>query len=105
MHLQSGQQCPRPHWFGHVVIRSGFQSQYLVDLVAARSQHNDRTAILRSDGFADREAIQAGLEGDLSVFETLLTVLSRPFEDDPGFEHLALPPQSHEVVQQTFCGT
>jgi uncharacterized protein YdiU (UPF0061 family) len=51
------------------------------------------------------EAIQAGLEGDLSVFETLLTVLSRPFEDDPGFEHLALPPQSHEIVQQTFCGT
>jgi uncharacterized protein YdiU (UPF0061 family) len=51
------------------------------------------------------EAIQAGLIGDFSVFETLLEVLATPFEDKPGFEHLAQPPRSHEVVQQTFCGT
>ena len=51
------------------------------------------------------EAIQAGLGGDFSVFETLIEALATPFEDNPRFEHLALPPQSHEVVQQTFCGT
>lgn len=51
------------------------------------------------------EAIQAGLAGDFSVFETLLDVLATPFEDKPGFEDFAKPPQTHEVVQQTFCGT
>jgi uncharacterized protein YdiU (UPF0061 family) len=51
------------------------------------------------------EAIQAGLNGDFSVFETLLAALSSPFTDDPRYEQLTLPPLSHEVVQQTFCGT
>jgi uncharacterized protein YdiU (UPF0061 family) len=51
------------------------------------------------------EAIQAALGGDFSVFETLLAVLAAPFTDDPQHERFTLPPMSHEVVQQTFCGT
>ena len=51
------------------------------------------------------EAIQAGLEGDFSVFERLVAACTRPFEDDPGSEDLELPPKPDEVVTQTFCGT
>jgi uncharacterized protein YdiU (UPF0061 family) len=51
------------------------------------------------------EAIQAGLAGDFSVFETLVDVLATPYAEQPDFMDLAQPPQSHEVVQQTFCGT
>lgn len=51
------------------------------------------------------EAIQAGLEGDFSVFERLLDVCTRPFEDRPGSGDLELPPEPDEVVTQTFCGT
>jgi serine/tyrosine/threonine adenylyltransferase len=42
---------------------------------------------------------------DFAPFEELLAVLSRPFEDQPGFEHYMQPPQEHERVLQTFCGT
>ena len=51
------------------------------------------------------EAIQAGLEGDFSVFERLVDACTRPFDDRPGFEDLELPPKPDEVVTKTFCGT
>ena len=42
---------------------------------------------------------------DFAPFEDLLAVLSRPFEDQPGYEPYMQPPQEHERVLQTFCGT
>jgi uncharacterized protein YdiU (UPF0061 family) len=42
---------------------------------------------------------------DFGPFEELLEVLSRPFEDRPGLERYAVPPQPDERVLQTFCGT
>jgi uncharacterized protein YdiU (UPF0061 family) len=44
-------------------------------------------------------------EGDFAPFEELLAVLSQPFDDQPGFARYAEPPQDHERVLQTFCGT
>ncbi len=52
------------------------------------------------------QAIAAAVEhDDFSVFDELLTVLSRPFEPTPRFEAYARPPQPQERVLQTFCGT
>ena len=42
---------------------------------------------------------------DFGPFEELLTVLSKPFEDQPAFAPYAEPPQEHERVRQTLCGT
>jgi len=42
---------------------------------------------------------------DFAPFEELLSVLSKPFEDQVGFAHYMEPPEAHEVVTQTFCGT
>ncbi|MGD9783294.1 MAG: YdiU family protein [Hyphomicrobiaceae bacterium] len=44
-------------------------------------------------------------QDDFAPFETLLDVLSEPFRDQPGRERYAMPPQPHEIVTQTFCGT
>jgi serine/tyrosine/threonine adenylyltransferase len=41
---------------------------------------------------------------DFAPFEEFLEVLSRPYEDRPGYERYALPPAPEERVQ-TFCGT
>jgi uncharacterized protein YdiU (UPF0061 family) len=50
--------------------------------------------------------IQAAVQhDDFAPFEELLSVLSKPFEDQPGFAHYMSPPQAHERVCQTFCGT
>jgi uncharacterized protein YdiU (UPF0061 family) len=50
--------------------------------------------------------IQAAVERqDFGPFDTLMAVLSRPFDEQPGFERYAEPPLEHERVAATFCGT
>jgi uncharacterized protein YdiU (UPF0061 family) len=52
------------------------------------------------------EVISAAVDrGDFSLFERLLQVISRPFEDQPAFPRYADPPRPEQVVRQTFCGT
>jgi serine/tyrosine/threonine adenylyltransferase len=50
--------------------------------------------------------IQAAVNhDDFAPFEELLTVLSKPYEDQPAFAGYADPPDPHQRVLQTFCGT
>jgi uncharacterized protein YdiU (UPF0061 family) len=42
---------------------------------------------------------------DFAPFEELLTVLSKPYEDQPAFARYAEAPEPHQCVRQTFCGT
>ncbi len=42
---------------------------------------------------------------DYAPFEELLTVLSKPYEDQPAYAAYAEPPQPDQRVLQTFCGT
>jgi uncharacterized protein YdiU (UPF0061 family) len=42
---------------------------------------------------------------DYAPFEELLTVLSKPFEDQPAFAAYTEPPLPEQRVLQTFCGT
>ena len=42
---------------------------------------------------------------DFNPFEALLSILAKPFEDQPAFAHYMDPPQANERVSQTFCGT
>jgi uncharacterized protein YdiU (UPF0061 family) len=52
------------------------------------------------------QAINAAVEdGDFSLFEALLTVLAKPYEDQPAFAAYMEPPVPAERVLQTFCGT
>jgi uncharacterized protein YdiU (UPF0061 family) len=52
------------------------------------------------------EAIAAAENArDFEPFETLLTVLSSPYGDQPGFGRYADPPRPDQIVRETFCGT
>jgi uncharacterized protein YdiU (UPF0061 family) len=42
---------------------------------------------------------------DFTPFEELLTVLAKPYEDQPGLSAYADPPEPHQRVLRTFCGT
>jgi uncharacterized protein YdiU (UPF0061 family) len=42
---------------------------------------------------------------DFKPFEELLTVLSKPYEDQPRLSGYEDPPEPHQRVLQTFCGT
>ena len=50
--------------------------------------------------------IEAAVERqDYGPFDEMLLILSRPYEDQPGFERYAAPPGPEQRVHQTFCGT
>ncbi len=52
------------------------------------------------------QAIQAAVErSDFGPFEELLTVVTRPFDEQPDREDYTLAPQEDERVLRTFCGT
>jgi len=49
--------------------------------------------------------LEAAVSGDLDPLEDLLQVLALPWEDWPKSSPYRRPPEPHEVVHQTFCGT
>ena len=51
------------------------------------------------------QAIAEAYAGDFSFFHRLHERLQKPFTYDAQDAALATPPQAHEIVQQTFCGT
>ena len=103
-------------------VRSLFTDPSAFDDWAARWRHrlaeeggepNERRAAMRAanPAFIPRnhlveEAISAAVNNrDFSPFESLLTVLSMPYEDQPAVGRYADPPRPDQVVHQTFCGT
>jgi uncharacterized protein YdiU (UPF0061 family) len=47
----------------------------------------------------------ASEHGDMQPFETLLALVRAPYDEHPGFEAFRSPPEDHERVLATFCGT
>ena len=103
-------------------VRRGFLDLGAFDEWAARWRERlsaecgdptERLAVMRTanPAFIPRnhlveEAITAAQDrGDFAPFETLLTVLAAPYEDQPGFARYADPPRPDQIVRQTFCGT
>jgi uncharacterized protein YdiU (UPF0061 family) len=107
---------------GDAAVRSLFTDATAFDDWAERWRHrlaenggaaDQRRALMRAanPAFIPRnhlveEALAAAANsGDLSPFEALLTVLSKPYEEQPTFARYADPPRPEQVVHQTFCGT
>lgn len=44
-------------------------------------------------------------QSDFSEFETLLRILSKPYDDQPAFAAYAEPPPPSDEIYRTFCGT
>ena len=82
-------------------------------LAAAAPDDSSRQATMRAanPAFIPRNhQVQAVLsaaegQGDVAPLRRLLATLARPFDDQPDAIDLTLPPQPHEVVRATFCGT
>ena len=67
---------------------------------------SDRSVVLPGIRKADvNVAGRLTMADDLGPFEELLSVLSKPYERQPGRERYEAPPRPEEVVHATFCGT
>jgi uncharacterized protein YdiU (UPF0061 family) len=51
------------------------------------------------------QAIEAAVAGDFAPFHALHAALADPFSDEAATGPYALPPETHEEVTRTFCGT
>jgi serine/tyrosine/threonine adenylyltransferase len=82
-----------------------------LDAETSSSKARDATMRASNPAFIPRNHLVEDLiaaavtRRDFAPFERMLTVLSTPYDDQPGAERYATPPKPEEVVLHTFCGT
>jgi uncharacterized protein YdiU (UPF0061 family) len=76
-----------------------------IELTTVAQQMNLHNPIYIPRNHLIEKAIQAALNGDMSIFHELNRVLSQPFEEKSDLEIYARPPRPDERVTKTFCGT
>jgi serine/tyrosine/threonine adenylyltransferase len=99
--------------FANPAAYDNWASRWRSRLAAERLDPDARAQAMRAvnPAFIPRnhrveQALDAAIEyGDFSPFAELLTVLSRPYEDQAVFADYANPPDADERVFRTFCGT
>jgi serine/tyrosine/threonine adenylyltransferase len=99
--------------FANPAAYDNWASRWRSRLAAERLDPDARAQAMRAvnPAFIPRnhrveQALDAAIEyGDFSPFAELLTVLSRPYEDQAVFADYANPPDANERVFRTFCGT
>ncbi len=87
-----------PQWLQHIDHQPGGRQG------AARLMAATNPVVIPRNHQVER-AIQAAFHGDFSIFNELLQLLAEPFTAQPGHAHYSEPPQVHERVAKTFCGT
>jgi serine/tyrosine/threonine adenylyltransferase len=99
--------------FANPAAYDSWASSWRLRLAAEKLEPDARAQAMRkaNPAFIPRnhrveQALHAAMEsGDFSLFTELLTVLSRPYEDQAIFASYATPPHADERVFRTFCGT
>jgi uncharacterized protein YdiU (UPF0061 family) len=99
--------------FANPAVYDNWVARWRSRLAAERLTPDARAQVMRTvnPAFVPRnhrveQALDAAIEhGDFSPFAQLLTVLSRPYEDQADFADYSNPPHADERVFRTFCGT
>lgn len=90
-------------WSGH--WRARLSREAVAPLARAQAMRRANPAFIARNHRVE-EALSAAVEhGDYGPFETLLNILSRPFDDQPEFAAFAEPAPEGRGRYQTFCGT
>ncbi len=85
-------------WRQRIALEGGFSPERVLAM-----QRNNPAFIARNH--LVEQAIAAATEGELGPFERLRTCLLRPYDDQPEFTDLGLPPGEEQWEYRTFCGT
>ena len=99
--------------FNHAESFTQWADKWRQRLRQEASDDNERKAMMRrvNPVYIPRNhlieaAIRAAEDhGDFSVFHALHDILQRPYDFQPGKQAYMQPPQPHEIVHKTFCGT
>jgi serine/tyrosine/threonine adenylyltransferase len=85
--------------------RKRLEADAVDPLTRAEQMRNANPAFIPRNHLVEAALNAANREQNFQPFEELLSVTSRPYEDQPGFERYAMPALPEEQVVQTFCGT
>ena len=101
------QQFLKPNQISHWLKewKESIKDENLAKKAIALSMEGSNPVFIPRNHLVER-AIEAAVESnDFSEMKTLLTILSKPYEEQSRYGEYMKPPKSHEVVHQTFCGT
>ncbi len=98
---QFGQPAAYAPWLARWRARLGDGARF----ASARMRRHNPAFVARNHRVED--ALAAAIErNDYRPFETLLTILARPYDDQPEYASMmAPPPRAEQRRHQTFCGT
>lgn len=108
----AGDECRARSELGDSPRLDGWLTRWRARLAAESAQVRERASRMRlvNPAVIPRNhrveaALTAAVDGDLAPLERLLDVLSEPWHIAPSDAEFTRPPEPHEVVRQTFCGT
>jgi serine/tyrosine/threonine adenylyltransferase len=97
---------------GETAVLDAWLARWQARLAQESANSNERSAIMRrvnpaviARNHRVEAALNAAVAGDLDPLDALLQALADPWNDRPEADCYTRPPEPHEVVQQTFCGT
>ena len=90
-------------WCARWLARAAREPATVEEQVQAMRQVNP--AFIPRNHRVEHALAQAMQHGDLSAFDTLLAILSRPYDDQPEHADYAEPPPPDFGQYRTFCGT
>ena len=105
-------ESPKNHSFKKTPQFDEFENKWkarlkrqAIDRSEVTKQMKKRNPIYIPRNHQIERAIQSALKGNFSVFQEMSHVLSKPFEEQAGYETYLTPPLANEKVHETFCGT
>ncbi|MFG0291352.1 MAG: YdiU family protein [Rhodopirellula sp. JB044] len=108
--FEQNDALPVSKWFAEPDVFAGWFDKWRqrlegVDRSAAIDLMRTHNPIYIPRNHRVEQAIESGYRGDFQPFHQLVDLLKTPFEEQPEFSEYENPPEAHEVVQATFCGT
>ncbi|MBV7433914.1 YdiU family protein [Cardiobacteriaceae bacterium TAE3-ERU3] len=100
-HEITGDNDALRHWQQCWRTRLNDEPDQQASLAAMR--HANPVIIPRNHQVA--RALEAAENGDLQPFHDLHHALATPYQDSPDKQPYSAPPQPHEQIKNTFCGT
>ncbi len=81
------------------VLQQGLEAEEI------KNRMNEHNPVFIPRNHKIEQAIEAGNQGDLSLFHEMNELLKNPYQEQDDFQDYTLPPSPEEVVANTFCGT
>lgn len=109
----AGNDAPVRAQFSDLVAVDAWLERWRARLAEESDDTNARVEMMRgaNPAYIPRnhrieQVIRAAVEnGDFAPFEALVTVLAKPYEDQPDVAEYQNAPRPEEIVTKTFCGT